>query len=202
MISRLILLSFPIWSALWQPPWVVRTSDFDPVFQHIARREGHDWRLVSAIACAESRYDPEVVSHAGAIGLMQVMPDVAERLDTRGWGFAHPLANVELGVAHLNEIAGVLRFPRLISERDRLSIVLAAYNSGLWHVLDARRLALKYGENYNSWAVVAHYLELLSQPEYFEDAEFVKAGRFDGAAETANFVARAWSYYEQYCSLW
>ncbi len=211
MIKSLLVLTFPIWSAVWQapfvpshntvwmPPWEVRTSRFDPVFRYVARCEGYDWRLVSAIARAESRYDPEVVSRAGAVGLMQVMPHVALRLGASVDEAMQPMVNVELAVAHLDEIAAVLRFPPRLGERDRLSIIMAAYNSGLGHVLDARRLAVKYGENYNSWAVVAKYLELLALPEYFED-EVVRAGPFHGARQTRRLVGRVWRFYNEICA--
>ena len=50
----------------------------------------------------ESGYDPEARSPVGAVGLMQLMPQTAERLE-KGARFAEPSKNIELGVLHLHE---------------------------------------------------------------------------------------------------
>jgi membrane-bound lytic murein transglycosylase F len=187
----------------YTPVWNTREhviSRYDPVIRQVASDKGYDWRLISAIACAESRFDPAVVSHAGAVGLMQVMPAVAKGFKVPQHEMTDPLTNVQLGVGLLDQIAGTLRFPRGISERDRLSIILAAYNCGPGRVLDARRLAVKYGENHNSWGVVSKYLRLLSDPVYFED-EVVRTGVFIDNAQTLGFVHKVLRYYDTYCEV-
>lgn len=185
--------------ALWSYPKGA-LSEYDGIFKHVGNEWGYDWRFLAAIAWAESGFDAEVRSPVGAIGLMQVMPSAAERFDIPIEDAAEPLENVWLGASVLNTIENTLRFPQHISERDRLAIVLASYNSGLGHVLDARRLALKYGENYNSWEVVAKYLELLAYPLYFTDEEVV-AGSFEGVLETLGFVRRTLRTYDRFCRL-
>lgn len=50
----------------------------------MCEKEGYDWRLISAIAYSESRFNPYVVSRKGAKGLMQVMPRVARQLRCAG----------------------------------------------------------------------------------------------------------------------
>jgi membrane-bound lytic murein transglycosylase F len=175
-------------------------SQYDPVIKQVASEEGYDWRLISAIAMQESRFDHDVVSRAGAVGLMQVMPSVARGFKVDRSLMTDPLTNVKMGVGLLEQISETLRFPRSISERDRLSITLAAYNCGIGRVLDARRLAVKYGENHNSWGVVSKYLKLLSDPAYYEDP-VVRAGAFIDNAQTLGFVRKVLRYYDSYCEI-
>jgi membrane-bound lytic murein transglycosylase F len=184
---------------VWSSPATI-ISQYDPVIKEVSREEGYDWRLISAIAMQESRFDHDVVSRAGAVGLMQVMPSVARGFKVGRDQMTDPLTNVKMGVGLLGQISDVLRFPRAISERDRLSITLAAYNAGIGRVLDARRLAVKYGENHNSWNVVAKYLKLLSDPAYYEDP-VVKVGHFSDNAQTLGFVRSVLRYYDSYCKL-
>lgn len=63
-----------------------------------------------------------------------------------------------------------------------MKIVLACYNAGLGHVLDARSLARKYGANPDSWSDVSTYLSLKSDPEVVKD-DAVKCGRFNRLAD-------------------
>jgi membrane-bound lytic murein transglycosylase F len=187
----------PRWSSPGTDPII---SQYDPVIRQVASDRGYDWRLISAIANAESRFDHDVVSYAGAVGLMQVMPSVAKGFKVPRHEMTDPLTNVKMGVGLLEQISNTLRFPRSISERDRLSIILAAYNCGPGRVLDARRLAVKYGENHNLWSVVSKYLRLLSEPAYFED-EVVRTGAFYDNAQTLGFVRKVLRYYDSYCQI-
>ncbi len=175
-------------------------SPYDEVIRTIAEREGRDWRLISAIACAESQFDPQSVSNKGAQGLMQIMPVVARQFRVDETQITEPSVNVWLGVELLGYIENTFRFPKGMPEQDRLSIILASYNCGMGHVLDARRLALKYGENPNSWEVVARYLTLKSEPEYFDD-EAVKCGQFSDSRQTIGFVKKVLRQYDAYCEI-
>jgi membrane-bound lytic murein transglycosylase F len=189
-------------NSLWTPAWDshVIISQYDPIMRKIAAGRGLDWRLIAAIANAESRFDHDVVSGAGAVGLMQIMPVVARQFKVDPMHIGDPHTNVELGVELLDYIGGTFRFPARISEKDRLSIILASYNCGIGHVLDARRLAAKYGENHNSWQVVAKYLELKGDPAYYED-DVVRCGAFYDNRQTLGFVKKVMRYYDSYCRL-
>lgn len=93
---------------------------------------------------------------------------------------SNPETNIWLANKLMSKIMNTLRFPEGTPEKDRMSIILASYNSGIGHVNDARRLARLNGEDPNSWEVVARYLQLKAQPEYYE-SEAVKCGRFTAA---------------------
>lgn len=116
-----------------------------------AGRQGVDPYLVAAVARAESGFDPEAVSPAGAVGLMQIMPAtaawIAQREDWEGDpvpDLTDPAANLELGAYYLAFLVELF-------EGDVRS-ALAAYNAGQGTVAswleDAQdgRLSLEAGD--------------------------------------------------------
>ena len=173
-------------------------SAYDNLIRSISEQEGHDWRLMSAIAYHESRFTPDITSRSGARGLMQIMPSVARQFDVPVTEVSNPETNIWLANKLLSKIMSTLRLPEGISEKDRMSIVLASYNSGIGHVSDARRLAKLNGENPNSWEVVARYLSLKADPAYYE-SEVVKCGRFPGSRQTLAYVNDVIGRYDRYC---
>ena len=52
---------------------------------------------------------------------------------------------------------------------ERVKFVLASYNAGPGHVLDARALASKYQKDPNKWEYVREYLLKKTEPEYYSD---------------------------------
>ena len=175
-------------------------SAYDNLIRRVSEQEGHDWRLMSAIAYHESRFTPDITSRSGARGLMQIMPSVARHFEVPLDRVSDPETNVWLANKLMTEIQSMLRLPAGISEKDRMSLVLASYNSGIGHVSDARRLARHYGEDPNSWEVVARYLTLKAQPEYYEN-EVVKCGRFTGSSQTLAYVDDVIGRYDKYCRI-
>ena len=175
-------------------------SAYDNVIRNISEKEGHDWRLMSAIAYHESRFTPDITSRSGARGLMQIMPSVARQFDVPTEEVAKPETNIWWANKLMSKIMNTLRFPEGTPEKDRMSIILASYNSGIGHVNDARRLARLNGEDPNSWEVVARYLQLKAQPEYYEN-EAVKCGRFTGSRQTLAYVNDVIGRYDKYCRI-
>ncbi len=175
-------------------------SAYDNLFRNVSEEEGHDWRLMSAIAYHESRFTPDIVSRCGAKGLMQIMPSVARQFDVPAEQIGDPRTNVWLANKLLSKIISSVQLPVETPEKDRMSIILACYNSGVGHVADARRLAKYHGENPNSWEVVARYLDLKSDPEYYEN-EVVRCGRFTGVRQTRAYVDDVIGRYDKYCRI-
>lgn len=175
-------------------------SDYDPLIRRVSGEEGNDWRLMSAIAYHESRFRPDIVSRRGARGLMQIMPSVARQFDVPQERVLDPETNVRLANRLLNEIASMLRLPADVSFYDRMGIILASYNGGVGHVADARRLARAHGEDPNKWEVVARYLQLKAEPEYYLN-DVVRCGRFTGYRQTRAYVADVMQRYDAYCRL-
>lgn len=93
-----------------------------------ARSYGLDPLLVASVIERESHFRSHVVSFAGAVGLMQVLPwvaeDVARRHDVPWDGpqtLRDPARNIRIGTAYLAE---------LIERFEDTSLALAAYNMG------------------------------------------------------------------------
>ena len=175
-------------------------SAYDNLIRNISEEEGHDWRLMSAIAYHESRFTPDITSRSGARGLMQIMPSVARQFDAPAAEITDPETNIWLANKLMSKIMSSLRFPEGTPEKDRMSIILASYNSGIGHVNDARRLARLNGENPNSWEVVARYLTLKAEPEFYEN-EVVRCGRFTGSRQTLAYVNDVIGRYDRYCRI-
>jgi hypothetical protein len=146
----------------WVPgPFV---SVYDSLIWKYAESAGIDWRLVSAIIYEESRFQPHVVSTAGAYGLMQVRPIAA--LDVGETEFQDPESNIRTGVRYLQRLEEMFADAR---GRDRLALVLAAYNMGPSHVRDAQSLARHFHLDPNVWyESMASLLLLLEEPQIYQ----------------------------------
>ena len=161
--------------------WVI--SMYDEMMQRIGEEEGQDWRLMSAIAYNESRFQHGLVSKQGAVGIMQVMPIVGKQFNVAKEHLADPETNIRLAGKLLSKIDATLKMSPSTPYSDRMSIILACYNGGIGHVSDARRLAKSNGENPNSWEVVARYLKQKADPAVYE-SDLVKYGKFTGSRQT------------------
>lgn len=132
---------------------------------------------------------------------MQIMPAVARQFDVASEeALLDPETNVLLANKVWNRIDSTLDLPAGISEKDRMSLILACYNGGIGHVNDARRLARVNGEDPNSWEVVLRYLELKADPAYYQH-EVVKCGKFTGYRQTRAFVQDVMNRYNKYCRI-
>ena len=156
-----------------------KISPYDEQFKKGADKLGWDWRLLASISYQESNFDPKAESWIGAIGLMQVMPETGKH-----FGFGNlwdPDQNIRAGVQFLkflDEIWG----KTITDPNERLKFVLASYNVGLSHVLDARNLANKHGKSPVVWDNQVEFMMLQkSNPKYYRDP-VVAAGycRCDG----------------------
>jgi len=89
-----------------------------PVVAGAAARNGVDPRLLAAVVWTESNFHPGAISHAGAIGLSQLMPRTAVGLGVDPWD---PVQN----------LLGGSRYLRIQLERfGAVDLALAAYNAG------------------------------------------------------------------------
>ena len=178
--------------------WVI--SMYDEMMQRIGEEEGQDWRLMSAIAYNESRFQHGLVSKQGAVGIMQVMPIVGKQFNVAKEHLADPETNIRLAGKLLSKIDATLKMSPSTPYSDRMSIILACYNGGIGHVSDARRLAKSNGENPNSWEVVARYLKQKADPAVYE-SDLVKYGKFTGSRQTEAYVREVMKRYDIYCKM-
>jgi Predicted soluble lytic transglycosylase fused to an ABC-type amino acid-binding protein len=171
-------------------------SKFDKEIKHFSDKLGWDWRLLASVIFQESRFKPNVTSQAGAYGLMQIMPITAQHFGAVD--IVSPKNNIRVGVMLLSKLEQHFEDDG-IAEHERIKFVLGAYNAGLGHIEDARRLTDKYHRNPDSWRDVEYFLKKKSDPKYYRDP-LVKYGRFTGV-ETSNFVAEVLERYGHYRSL-
>lgn len=109
----------------------------------VAKREKVDPLLVLAVIHQESRFDPQAVSWAGAIGLMQLMPFTGKAYGVRERGTLFvPEVNIRVGIKHLKEL--------LDRYRGNLYLALAAYNAGSGNV--DRWLKSIKAKDWEEWA--------------------------------------------------
>ena len=107
---------------------VLSEAELEPVIRRFSQQHQLHPALIRAIIKAESDFDPRAVSRAGAIGLMQLMPQTAVRLEVRD--LYDPEDNIGGGTKYLRQLLD--RF------RGNLPLALAAYNAGE-HVVDRYR---------------------------------------------------------------
>ncbi len=160
-------------------------SQYDHLFKSASKSTGWDWRLLAAQCYQESGFDADAVSWAGAMGLMQIMPETAKLFDLSEEHYFSPSHNVRAAAAIINSLNR--KFADIERREERVKFVLAAYNGGAGHVRDAMALAEKHGKDAKSWSDVRHYILALSHPEYYRDP-VVQHGYMIGA-ETENYVS-------------
>lgn len=169
-------------------------SPYDDLARHYAERYGFDWRLVLSQAYQESRFDPAAKSWAGALGLMQVLPRTAREL---GFTDLHdPEAGLHAGLKYMDWLRR--RFEPSLDMAERTWFTLAAYNAGVGHVRDARRLAAQKGWDPDRWfGNVEKAMLLLAAREYHRKA----AHGYVRGQEPVDYVRQIRDRFEAYVRL-
>lgn len=115
------------------------------LIREAASQHGLEFELLQAVIATESGFDPGAVSPKGAVGLMQLIPETAERFGVRPQGrqsvserLTDPRTNIQAGSRYLawliNHFNGDVR------------LAVAAYNAGEGAVLKAGRRVPNYPE--------------------------------------------------------
>ena len=93
---------------------------YSDMIEKVARRSNLNPELLHAVVRAESAYDPNALSKKGARGLMQLMPDTADRYGVgNSWD---PEQNLDGGARYLRDLLDMF-------DQD-LKLAIAAYNAG------------------------------------------------------------------------
>ncbi|MEO5980206.1 MAG: transporter substrate-binding domain-containing protein [Chryseolinea sp.] len=170
-----------------------KLSPYDLEIQAGATRLNWDWRLLAAVVYQESKFDPVGESWAGAKGLMQLMPETAKRFGAHDVN--NPSESLKAGVNYLMYLQTYWT-KRIKDPDERLKFILASYNAGLGHILDSRKLCVKYKKDPAVWENVEHFLLAKSDPKYYKDPVVVTG--YCKCEEPVNYVREILNRYEQY----
>jgi len=136
----LALAAAAAWVVEKEPDWYLRTR-YPLEYEHIVR--GHaanhdlDPALLAAIVYVESRFDPNAISPAGAVGLMQLLPETAKGIALRTGGTRFVVA--DLRDPEINVRYGSWYVDHLIERYGDTETALAAYHAGQGNVDRWRR---------------------------------------------------------------
>ena len=128
---------------------------FEAMILRYAKQQNIDAALVKAVVAVESAYEPEVVSAKGAIGLMQVIPDTAQRYglnddkrQTVAQKLLDPAINLHVGTRHLRAMLALFA--------NDVALALAAYNAG-------EGVVLRYDNRIPPYPETQEYVKLVQQ---------------------------------------
>lgn len=167
-------------------------SPYDNLVKPLADSAGIDWKLVVAVMSQESRFDPYAKSWAGAVGLMQIMPRFS--LVENEEDLFIPELNIREGIRFLKKHMDHYAY---LDSTNQIAFSLAAYNVGMGHMADARRLAIDRNRNPNEWNDVSDALLKLMHPHYYRNARHGYAR----GIETVNYVRSVMNRYQMYHTL-
>ncbi|MCB0396168.1 MAG: transporter substrate-binding domain-containing protein [Flavobacteriales bacterium] len=171
-----------------------KISAYDEYLKTYSKKIDWDWRLLAAQVYQESHFNPDAQSWAGAYGLMQLMPATAKRLgfDT----ITSPSQSIDAAVRFIERLDSY--WAKTVDDKsERIKFILASYNVGLGHVIDARNLARKYRKDPEKWEEnVDYFLRMKSTPKYYHDP-VVKHGYCRGE-EPYQYVRQILKRYQHY----
>jgi soluble lytic murein transglycosylase len=117
-----------------------------PTLQAAARRERLDPALIAGVIQVESKWDPGAVSHADAVGLMQLEPETARFIASHPTAPAGDPNRLQDPNVSINYGAWYLRY--LIDQTGSVPAALVAYNAGLENLAAWRRHATAAGRTF------------------------------------------------------
>ena len=124
----------------WQPN-ITKWAD---LITQYATDNGLDPNLVAALIEEESKGNPNLISRAGAVGLLQIMPyEAGFTWRPRSYTLRKPEANLEWGTHTLNEIVR--------QAQGRITLAVLAYNSG-WDRIQLRSTHLFAAKVFDHYA--------------------------------------------------
>ena len=160
------------------------TAQLSEVF-NIIQKHAHDYEfeplLIAAQGFQESRLDQSKKSAAGALGIMQIMPETAKDPNVGIPEIHLSDKNVQAGVKYLRFINDRYFADAEITSEDGVFLSLAAYNAGPRKIANAREEAAAMGLDPNVW---------------FDNVE-IAAARVIGR-EPVVYVRNILKYYSQY----
>ncbi len=172
----------------WQYQSIGIISPYDDMVKAVAESKDLEWLMLTAMIAQESSFNPYSKSWAGAVGLMQIMPQF---VDVPYEELYDPLTNIQTGAQILKDH---LEHYAYLDSTNQWAFALATYNVGLGHMADARRLVMDRNRNPNEWEEVSDALLKLMQRRYYQDARF----GFARGIEPVRYVEEILNRYRTY----
>ncbi|MCG3200503.1 MAG: Membrane-bound lytic murein transglycosylase F [Gammaproteobacteria bacterium] len=154
------------------PRFVRSREEYNDLIAEAAARNKLPPELVHAVITAESAYQPDAVSRAGAVGLMQLMPETGRR-----YGVSNrydPFQNVHGGTRYLRDLMDMFS--------NNVVLAVAGYNAG-------ENAVIQYGRKIPPYAETQEYVRRVVQ--YFKQYADEGIGRKTGASAATPVRASA-----------
>ena len=145
-----------------------RLPKYKEIFINAGERYSIPWELLAAISYQESHWNPHAKSFTGVRGMMMLTKTTAKFLGVKNR--LDPKQSIVGGTRHLKQMIKFV--PQEIDGENRLKFALAAYNVGMGHLNDARKLAVRLGYNPNIWSDLKQVLPLLSKKKYYKTLKY------------------------------
>ncbi len=145
-----------------------RLPRIEPLFRRAAEKYDIPWTLLAAQAYQESHWNRRAKSPTGVRGIMMLTLTTAREMGVESR--LDPEQSIMGGAKYLSRLEK--RIPDSVSGDDRWWQALAAYNVGMGHLHDARKLARKLGLDPDSWLELRGVLPLLAQKQYYKDLRY------------------------------
>ena len=151
------------------------------LFQEYGNRYAFDWLMVMSQAYQESRLDQSLRSHAGAIGVMQLLPSTAADKNVNVGDITELESNIHAGNKYLRFIRDRYFESEPMDDLNKTLFAFASYNAGPARVSRLRAEAEQQGLDPNVW---------------FDNVEAVAAQRI--GRETVDYVSNIYKYWIAY----
>ena len=141
---------------------------YQKIFKSAAIKYNIGWTQLAAQAYQESHWRAKAKSPTGVRGMMMLTRTTAKHLGIKNR--LDPTSSIMGGAYYLNTLRK--RLPKSVTEPDRTWLAMAAYNVGMGHIWDARKLAKQMNKNPDLWQDLSEVLPLLSQKKYYKNLTY------------------------------
>lgn len=158
-----------------------RFNDLQHIFEKYGEQYGIEYLFAAAQGYQESRLDQSVRSHAGAVGVMQLLPDTAADKNVGIPDITDVDSNIHAGIKYMDFLRGRYFSDPEITPLNQALMALAAYNAGPSRMIRMRSRAEAEGYDPNVW---------------FDHVEVIAAKEI--GRETVQYVSNIFRYYVTY----
>ncbi|WP_310598192.1 MltF family protein [Aeromonas aquatica] len=151
MTLRRLLAQSEQMSNILAPDPLGRLSTIRKVLEAQAAKYRLDWLMLAALGYKESGLNPNVGSHGGAVGIMQLLPSTGGVVGIRGARLSSLEGNVEAACRYLRHILDTYFNDPGMDNINRHLFALAAYNAGPNRVQALQVKAKERGLDPNVW---------------------------------------------------